>query len=348
MGLYQTLRPAFFALGPERAHALASGALRLASATPASHLIRALYSPRHSRPVQLFGLTFPNPIGLAAGYDKDATVWRGMSQLGFGHVEVGTVTPQPQPGNPHPRLFRLPQQGALINRMGFPSRGAQFVLGQLGTDRPGNMVLGVNLGKNRETPLEQAGQDYCQLVDSFAAVADYLAINVSSPNTIGLRRLQARDALEQLLKQIHQRRREQETQLNRRLPILVKLAPDLDQRELEDALAAIEQTDMDGIIATNTTICREGINNNPLAEESGGLSGAPLLAKSTAMVGQISQLTKGRIPIVGVGGIQHADHVRAKLDAGASLVQIYTGLIYQGPSLVSQIMRSLYSTPPEA
>ena len=283
--------------------------------------------------MEVFGLSFPNPIGLAAGYDKDGLGWRGLACLGFGHIEVGTVTLQPQPGNPKPRLFRLPDELALINRMGFPGRGAGFVARQLSGMRSGEVILGVNLGKNKDTPLEEAEHDYIELLRCFAGVADYAVVNVSSPNTLGLRRLQAHQALAALLGSIERVRREETIHM----PILIKLAPDLTDEELEDALDAILSAGMDGVVATNTTTDRHGLWS-PLASETGGLSGEPLRQRSTQIVRQISRLTGGRLPIIGVGGVMSAAHVQEKLDAGASLVQIYTGLVYKGPGLVRQIL----------
>jgi dihydroorotate dehydrogenase len=255
---------------------------------------------------------------------------------------VGTVTPSAQPGNPKPRVFRLVEDQALINRMGFPGRGAEFVARQLRGPRPIGFILGVNLGKNKDTPLEEAAHDYLKLVRIFATLGDYLAINVSSPNTVGLRRLQARYELEKLLSTLAQERQEllAEGTLEKPLPLLVKLAPDLSSDELDDALGAILDCGMDGVIATNTTLQRDGLIS-PLSKESGGLSGTPLFQRSLEVVRQIAHRTQGRLPIVGTGGVADAPGAQAMLDAGASLVQIYTGLIYQGPGLVRQIVTGL-------
>jgi dihydroorotate dehydrogenase len=338
--MYSLIRPLLFRLDPEQAHRLTLGLLRVAGAIPPlCVMLRAWFAGPH-RQVEMFGLNFANPVGLAAGYDKDGLGWRGLSCLGFGHIEVGTVTPRPQPGNPQPRLFRLPEDRALINRMGFPGRGAEFVRRHLQNSHPRDLVLGVNLGKNKDTSLETAAEDYLNLLRAFAPLADYLAINVSSPNTIGLRRLQARTALEALLRQLEDQRRAEELRLAKRIPLLVKLAPDLSEEELDDALEAILQTGMDGVIAANTTVERSGIHSK-LAGEAGGLSGAPLRALSTRMVRQIVQRTGGGLPVIGVGGILDAESAREKLDAGASLVQVYTGLVYRGPGLVKEILRGL-------
>jgi dihydroorotate dehydrogenase len=291
-------------------------------------------------PVQEFGIKFSNPMGLAAGYDKDGLGWRGLACLGFGHIEIGTVTPKPQTGNPKPRLFRLSEEKGLINRMGFPGRGAEFVLKQILKPRPKNLVLGVNIGKNKNTPLESSGDDYIELLKLFAPHADYLTINVSSPNTIGLRQLQEREALNDLLRQLDAERERLIHAGLIRLPLLVKLAPDLNDAQLDDALDVIQLNHIDGVIATNTTVSRDNVNSH-LAKETGGLSGKPLFTQSLAMVGKIYQRTGGGLPIIGAGGIFDATGVQKMMDAGAKLVQIYTGLVYEGPGLVNNILHNL-------
>ena len=339
---YPFFRSLLFRLDPERAHGLTLNMIRLAGALPPLREILRRWFSAPSNPVQAFGLTFANPVGLAGGYDKDGLGWRGLACLGFGHVEVGTVTPLPQPGNPKPRIFRLVEDQALINRMGFPGRGAEFVARQLRRPHPAGFVLGVNLGKNKDTPLEEAANDYLNLVGMFSDVGDYLAINISSPNTVGLRRLQASQELEKLLSVLAQERRMLMAKRNfqKPLPLLVKLAPNLSSEELDDALQAILDYGMDGVIATNTTLQREGLRS-PHSKETGGLSGAPLFERSLEVVQQIYQRTQGRLPIIGVGGILNAVRARQMLDAGATLVQVYTGLIYQGPGLVRQILTGL-------
>lgn len=338
--MYSLARRLLFRLDPEQAHGLTLKLMRLAGGfSPARALLRAWFAAPE-RPVSAFGLRFANPVGLAAGYDKDGLAWRGLASLGFGHIEIGTVTPRAQPGNPRPRLFRLAEDQALINRMGFPGQGAQFVTRRLLGKRPPGLVLGVNIGKNKDTPLEQAVEDYLVLLQTFAPLADYLAINVSSPNTVGLRRLQARDTLTGLLGQLAEERQRQVQRLGRAVPVLVKLAPDLSSDELDDALDVILATGMDGVIATNTTLERRGLASG-FSGESGGLSGAPLAQRSTQVVAQIYQRTGGRIPVIGVGGVSDATSAQAKLDAGASLIQVYTGLIYAGPGLVKDILRGL-------
>lgn len=337
--MYHFIRPLLFRLDPEQAHDLTIRLLRLAGKLgPVRSLLRLIFAAHSHNAVEAFGLQFPNPVGLAAGYDKDSLAWRGLAALGFGHIEVGTVTPRPQAGNPKPRIFRIPEEQVVINRMGFPGKGAEFVQKQLSavSRQRSEVILGVNIGKNKDTPNEEAAQDYLYLIEKFSPLADYLTVNISSPNTVGLRRLQAREYLEDLLAQLNSKR----ATLPVKRPILVKLAPDLTDDELDDALDAILRTGMDGVIATNTTISRNGISS-PIAQETGGLSGAPLHQQSTEMVRKIHRRTNGRLSIVGVGGIMSPKDAKEKLDAGACLVQIYTGLVYQGPSMVRKIVGAL-------
>jgi dihydroorotate dehydrogenase len=359
--MYKFLRPLLFRLEPEIAHQVTLRTLRIAGSVSLSkRLLTRLYqSP--SKPVQAFGLTFKNPVGLAAGYDKDAVAIPGLAALGFGHVEVGTVTPKPQPGNPRPRLFRLLEDEAVINRLGFPSRGSEFVQKRLNTylrESPleklfgfvpfprkfvarmiekGDLILGINLAKNKDTPNEEAVLDYLGLLQNFAPYGDYLAINISSPNTVGLRQLQGRAALEALLTQLDLQRKLEEQKLEKRIPLLVKLAPDLSAAELDDAIDVILSTNMDGIIATNTTLARDGLRSNH-RQETGGLSGSPLRLRSEAALRQILARLDGRIPVISVGGIMTPEDAKRRLDLGATLMQVYTGLIYQGPGLVKKIL----------
>ncbi|MEM9695869.1 MAG: quinone-dependent dihydroorotate dehydrogenase [Myxococcota bacterium] len=339
MAVYGLLRPLLFGLHPETAHGLSLWAAGFAGRFGATRaLVRSLFGPSATEPVEAMGLTFPNRIGLAAGYDKDGRAWRGLAAMGFGHVEVGTITPRPQPGNPQPRVFRLPEDRSLINRLGFPGEGADVVAARLGLDRPYNVVLGANLGKNKDTPNERALEDYISLTHAFAGLADYLVVNVSSPNTVGLRNLQARDALRELLEATLIARDEAHENGAPRRPLLVKLSPDLDDAQLDDALDVATGLALDGVIATNTTIARPSLQS-PKGGEKGGLSGAALRDAATDVVAKIHRRTEGQLPIIGVGGIAEPDDVRAKLDAGATLVQLYTGLIYKGPSIVRQLMR---------
>ena len=339
--MYKTLRPLIYRLTPEQAHHVTISMLRLAgSLPPAAALLRAIYRPKiHGPQVKAFGLTFPNPVGMAAGYDKDGLGWRGLACLGFGHIEVGTVTPKPQPGNPQPRLFRLVEDQAVINRMGFNNQGAEFLARHMRGQRPNGLVLGVNIGKNKVTPLEDAPQDYFDLLRTFAPLADYLAVNVSSPNTPGLRSLQTREALNTVLRPLAAEKPLQASRLGRPVPILVKLAPDLNDEELDGALEAILDNEMDGVIICNTTISRPRLISN-LAGETGGLSGTPLTQLGHQMTARVVRRLNGRLPVISSGGIMTAEDAQIRLDAGACLVQVYTGLIYHGPGLVKNILDS--------
>jgi len=335
--MYSFLRSFLFRLDAETAHQLTLQTLRITNyLPPALWLMKRIYAAP-SKPVQAFGLTFKNPVGLAAGYDKDGIAIKGLAALGFGHVEIGTVTPKPQTGNPRPRVFRLLEDEAVINRMGFPGRGAEFVGKQLSviSDRS-SAIIGVNLGKNKDTPLEEAGNDYVELMKVFAPLADYLTINVSSPNTVGLRRLQGREMLEGLLSQINAVR----NTLHVKRPILVKISPDMNDDELDDAVGAILDQGMDGIIAANTTLSREGLRSRSKGEE-GGLSGSPLKVRSEAVLSRVVKRVDGKVPIISVGGIMSPDDVKKRLALGASLVQVYTGLIYRGPKLVQEIVKAI-------
>lgn len=334
--MYPRFRRLLFRLDPEVAHQLTLSALRLAGNFPPSRWFLSQLYKTPPKPVQAFGLTFKNPVGLAAGYDKDAVATRGLSALGFGHLEVGTVTLKPQPGNPKPRVFRLPQDEAVINRMGFPGKGADYASRQLSAVGNRSTVIGVNLGKNKDTPLEKAAGDYIALMRVFAPLADYLAINISSPNTVGLRRLQGREMLEGLLGAIERERQSSKI----KCPILVKIAPDLTDEELDDAIGVILEQGMDGVIATNTTLSREGLRSKHQGE-TGGLSGSPLRVRSEAVLSQVVKLVNGRVPVVSAGGVMNPDDARKRLALGASLIQVYTGLIYRGPGLVREIVESL-------
>lgn len=338
--MYNFLRTILFRLNPERAHTLTLQALRIAGNFLPSRKILEIMYQAPSKSVELFGLTFKNQIGLAAGYDKDGLAIRGLAALGFGHVEIGTVTPKPQPGNPSPRVFRLVEDEAVINRMGFPSRGAEFVKRHLNGKSNWNTILGINIGKNKETPNEEAETDYLALLNHFAPYADYLTVNVSSPNTAGLRELQERKALESLLLHLHQQRIVEQEQLKKRIPILVKLSPDMTEAGLDESLEAILNTHMDGVIVTNTTLGREGLKSN-YRGETGGLSGSPLTAKSEAVLRQTLRWVDGKIPVVSAGGVMNPEDAKRRLEMGAALVQVYTGLVYRGPGLVKEIVRSI-------
>jgi dihydroorotate dehydrogenase len=342
MNSYPFFRRLLFLLDAERAHQLTLKLIALAGVLPpVRSFLRQLFS--YSSPVltvDIFGLEFPNPLGLAAGYDKDGIGMHGLACLGFGHIELGTVTPFPQRGNPRPRIFRLTEDQALINRMGFPNAGSDALLRRLRRGRPEGVILGINIGKGGDTPLEEATQDYLTLMKAFYPYGDYLVVNVSSPNTIGLRRLQAREHLEGLLDSLIKERERLQSSSGRTVPLLIKLAPDLSDDELEDATQLILKSGLDGVIATNTTINRNGLQS-PYQTEVGGLSGLPLRARAKEVVARIYQRTQGKLPIIGVGGVFGPEDAKSLLDEGASLIQFYTGLVYRGPGVVREILMKL-------
>ncbi len=327
--MWPLVRPLLFALDPERAHSVAMRTLQAVGAVPPLRSLLSLAYRADARPVTVFGLTFRNHIGLAAGWDKDGLALRGLPALGFGHVELGTVTPLPQPGNPKPRIFRLTADRALINRMGFPSRGAEHLARRL-QHKPSGMVVGVNLGKNKSTPNAEALSDYASLLERFAPLADYLVVNVSSPNTQGLRDLQARTELEALLTGLVTKRRA----LGSTTPLLVKLSPDLTPSALDDAIGAAVSAGIDGIVATNTTLSRDSLTTT----ETGGASGAILTQRALDVVAHITRNT--RLPVIAAGGVMTPDDATRSIEAGAALVQVYTGLIYAGPSFIKAIVRA--------
>ena len=330
-----TIRPLLFRFDSEHIHDVLIRAMSVASHEPIRSVVATLCASDDQRlAVRLFGRVFSNPLGLAAGFDKNCRAFPLLGALGFGHVEVGTVTPEPQPGNPKPRIFRLQKDKALINRMGFPSGGAGVAERALRARKAGRYqgILGVNLGKNKDTPLEEAVNDYRAAFERLAPFADYATINVSSPNTPQLRDLQRREPLAQLIAGVQE--------INpKRIPLLVKVAPDLTWEELDEVLAACSDRDIEGIIATNTTSSRGGLQEN--LDEQGGLSGAPLAERSCEVVRYIYQKTNGELPIVGVGGVSSASGVLKLMSSGASLVQLYTGFVYEGPGLVRKVKRDL-------
>ena len=334
--LYALARGALFRLDPEVAHDVA---LRSLSALgPGAALLGAGASAGESR--RVMGIDFPNPVGLAAGLDKNAEHVDALGALGFGFIEVGTVTPRPQPGNARPRLFRLTQAEALINRMGFNNLGVERLLANLGRSSFRG-VLGINIGKNFDTPIERAAQDYLACLEAVYSRSTYVTVNISSPNTKNLRELQSSERLGELLAALMERRASLARRDGVTKPLLVKVAPDLDDAQV-DAIASLAiEHGVDGLIATNTTVSREGIEAHRHAGEAGGLSGRPLLARSTRVLRRFAQALGGRVPLVGVGGILSGAEARAKVDAGASLVQVYTGFIYRGPSLIAQARRAL-------
>jgi dihydroorotate dehydrogenase len=333
--MYAALRALLFALEPETSHQLALAALAGYGRLPGA--IRPL--PGTSR--HLLGLTFRNVVGLAAGLDKDAVAVEGLARLGFGFVEVGTVTPRGQPGNPRPRLFRIPAANALVNRMGFNNLGVDTMTRRLAAlrqrGRLGETVLGVNVGKNRDTPLSAAADDYQRCIEAVYPFADYLTLNLSSPNTPGLRTLQSEASLAPLLQRVKDVQSRLTVRYGRRVPVLVKIAPDLAAADLEIIAAAVVRFEIDGVIATNTTISRPGLDQLPVAAEAGGLSGAPLHPLALQTVADLSTLLA--VPIIGVGGIMDAQGGRAMLEQGADLLQIYTGFIYRGPALIRELAR---------
>ncbi|SCC92541.1 dihydro-orotate oxidase, FMN-linked [Thiomonas sp. X19] len=334
---YALMRPLLFSLDPEAAHDLTLRGLRLLHQTGLSRLYA---HPRVHDPVQLLGLSFPNRIGLAAGLDKNGAAIDALAAMGFGFIEVGTVTPRAQPGNAKPRLFRLPQAQALINRMGFNNAGLDAFLHHVRRSRR-ELPLGLNIGKNASTPMEQALDDYAAGLRAVYAHADYVTINVSSPNTQGLRALQTDAALEALLTGLATEREQLAQAQGKRVPLMVKVAPDLQPEQIAALADALMRHGIDGVIATNTTIARDAVAGLPHADEAGGLSGAPLREQSTRVIAQLRARLGPGYPIIGVGGILQAGDAVKKIQAGANLVQLYTGLIYQGPELVSRCAQAL-------
>jgi dihydroorotate dehydrogenase len=332
---YRLLRPLLFAIEAESAHAVTLGALELAVTLRLTHLA---WSTPPSAPVQVMGLSFPNPIGLAAGLDKNGAHIDALASLGFGFIEVGTVTPRPQPGNTRPRLFRIPQASALINRMGFNNLGVDRLV-RNASARRWRGVLGVNLGKNFDTPIERAAEDYVSGMRKAHAIADYLVVNISSPNTKDLRRLQGADELARLLATLRVEQDALARASDRRVPLAVKIAPDLTAPQLREIATLLIEHRIDAVIATNTTVSRVGVEGLEHAGEAGGMSGGPLRERSTEVVRELHAALAGRIPIIAAGGIVRPEDAREKLAAGASLVQLYTGLIYAGPRLVFECAR---------
>jgi dihydroorotate dehydrogenase len=338
--VYRSLvRPILFHLPPETAHHLALKSLSLIK--PINAIVANRCKPTHPLALNLFGLTFSNPVGLAAGFDKDGVALNELAALGFGHIEAGTVTYHAQPGNPKPRIFRLPKDLALINRAGFNNHGAAAFVKNVRSNRP-NCVLGVSIGKSKVTPLENAVDDYLQSFELVYEVADYVAVNVSSPNTPQLRQLQEAEPLRSLLMALQDRNRDLQVKTNRTspMPLLVKLSPDLAAKELEVITDVVLKLNIDGLIATNTTISRDNLESSLEDVSScgdGGLSGKPLANRATAMIADLFRLTGGKIPIIGVGGVFTAADAWEKIAAGASLIQLYTGFIYQGPCVAKEI-----------
>ncbi len=332
---YGLLRPALFALDPETAHDLTISALAKAGPLAGIGCCRA-----EGREVEVMGLKFPNPVGLAAGLDKNGEAIDGFAALGFGFIEIGTVTPRPQPGNPRPRLFRLPEAEAIINRMGFNNAGAhQLVENVKRASYKG--ILGINIGKNADTPIERASEDYLACLSVVYAHASYVTVNISSPNTKNLRELQGADALDLLLSLLKKRQDELSQIHGRYVPIALKIAPDLETEQITAISDLLRRHHMDAVIATNTTLARDKVAQLKHGNETGGLSGAPLREKSTAVIGELARHLQNEVPIIGVGGILSGADAQEKISAGAKLVQVYTGLIYRGPGLVRECIQAL-------
>jgi dihydroorotate dehydrogenase len=337
---YPLIRRTLFAMEPEAAHEATMTALQKAYDC---RLTRALSHQLPLAPTVLMGLALKNPVGLAAGLDKDGAHIDALGNLGFGFIEVGTVTPLAQPGNPKPRMFRLPEAQALINRMGFNNHGLEQFLHNVSRSqyRSNGGILGLNIGKNANTPIENAAQDYLIGLDGVYPHADYVTINISSPNTKNLRDLQSSDALDTLLGALNARRQTLAQQHNRTVPLTVKIAPDVDMDQLQTIAAALVKHGIDGVIATNTTISRQGVQELAHAQEAGGLSGAPVHEQSLWVISRLREMLGPTFPIIGVGGIVSGHQAAEKMQAGANAVQIYTGLIYRGPALIAESVKSI-------
>ena len=336
--MYGLARPFLFGLDAERAHGLGLSSLEAAYRSGLTPLLG-----RRARefPTRAFGLTFPNPVGLAAGLDKNGAHAEALFALGFGFVEVGTVTPKPQEGNPKPRMFRLPQHRAVINRLGFNNDGVDALVRNVGRIRRRSGLLGINIGKNKTTPNESAETDYLFCLERVYPLADYVTINISSPNTAGLRELQEEQSLRKLVSTLREAQERLGAQHGKRVPMLVKVAPDLSDDDVDAAARVLSDLEVDGVIATNTTVSRISVQGHPHSRETGGLSGEPLMNKSTAVLRMLRTRMPERIPLIGVGGILSGADAAKKMAAGASLVQLYTGLVYRGPTLIGECVEAM-------
>ena len=332
--LYSLARPLLFSLAPERAHELTLSLLK------SSHKMGLMRQNVAAKPVTCMGIEFPNPVGLAAGLDKNGAYIDALAGQGFGFIEIGTITPRPQAGNPHPRLFRLPQAKAIINRMGFNNDGVDQLVENVKAAKFKG-ILGINIGKNADTPVEKAVDDYLICLEKVYNYASYITVNISSPNTKNLRSLQSGDARTELLETLKKRQLELAQEYQHYVPLVLKVAPDLDNSDIAFIAKQLLQFKIDGLIVTNTTLSREGVEGLEHAEEAGGLSGAPVFEKSTACLAAFAAVLKGQIPLIGVGGILSGADAAAKKQAGASLVQVYSGLIYTGPKLVKDCVDAL-------
>lgn len=339
--MYSLIRNALFKLDPETAHELS---LDWLSAAERLKLLPLLGPRAHYNPVEVMGLRFTNPLGLAAGLDKNGDHFNGLGALGFGFVEIGTVTPRPQPGNPRPRLFRLPEREAIINRMGFNNLGVDHLVEQVKRRRYSG-ILGINIGKNATTPLAQAVDDYLVCLNKVYPYAEYITFNISSPNTPGLRELQFGESLSRMLERLKAEQQARYQSEGRYVPLVVKIAPDMDDHAIEQVATVLKEQGMDGVIATNTTVGRDGVDGLAHSEEAGGLSGQPVRDKSTDVIGALHGHLKESVPIIGVGGINDGASALEKIAAGARLVQVYTGFIYRGPRLIREVTQTLREAP---
>lgn len=341
--LYQIARPALFFLDPETAHHFTLPALKRAASLG---LTKTFPTPRYD-PRTCMGITFPNPVGMAAGLDKDGTYIDGLAALGFGFIEIGTVTPRAQAGNPQPRMFRLPQAQAIINRMGFNNGGVDAFVRNVQTSKfyqNKEGILGLNIGKNADTPIERAADDYLHCLEKVYPYASYVTVNISSPNTKNLRQLQGGSELDALLAQIKEKQMWLSDQHKRYVPIALKIAPDVDSEQIKTIADTLIRHNLDAVIATNTTITRDAVTGLQHAEQAGGLSGAPVFELSNSVIRHLKAELGNAIPIIGVGGILSGKDAQMKIDAGASLVQLYTGLIYRGPALITESAKAIGST----
>lgn len=336
--MYSLARPFLFAFDAERAHALALRVIDTAYRTGTTALVATRPVPL---PTPAFGLMFPNPVGLGAGLDKNGEHIDALLALGFGFVEIGTVTPKPQEGNPKPRMFRLPEYQAVINRMGFNNLGVDVLVKNVQRARRRGGLLGINIGKNKDTPNEEATSDYRYCMERVYPLADYITVNISSPNTAGLRELQEEQALRRLIADLRETQEALAAQHGKRVPMLVKVAPDLNDRDIDAAARVLADLAVDGVIATNTTVTRTLVASHPMAEQAGGLSGAPLLGQSTLVLRRLRARLPESIPLIGVGGITSGADAVAKMAAGASLVQCYSGLVYRGPRLIGECVDAI-------
>lgn len=332
--MYSLARPLLFSLAPERAHELTLSMLKSA------HKMGAIRQTVAAKPVTCMGIEFPNPVGLAAGLDKNGAYIDALAGLGFGFIEIGTITPKPQEGNPKPRLFRIPQAKAIINRMGFNNDGVDQLVENVKAAKFKG-ILGINIGKNATTPVEDAVSDYLVCLEKVYNYASYITVNISSPNTKNLRSLQSGHALTELLETLKKRQLELAEELQHYVPLVLKVAPDLEASDIEFIASQLLQFKIDGLIVTNTTLSREGVEGLPFGDEAGGLSGAPVFEKSTACLAAFSKILQGKIPLIGVGGILSGEQAVAKQQAGASLVQIYSGMIYKGPTLIKDCVDAM-------